>query len=119
MPVTLDQREAQCFVRLEGEINIAAAAELKNVLLQALASEKEVRVDLERATELDVTALQLLWAAERGARGSGRGFALAGRLPEEILEAVMDAGLEKFPVPMDAKQGMRSESAARAGSKDA
>ncbi len=90
---------------MEGEINIAAAAELRNVLLQALASEKEVRVDLERATELDVTAWQLLWAAERGARGSGRGFALAGRLPEEILAAAMDAGLEKFPVPMDAKQG--------------
>ena len=105
MPVTLDQTEAQCFVRLEGEINIAAAAELKNLLLQALASGKELRVDLERAAELDVTALQLLWAAEREARGSGRGFALAGRLPEEILAAATDAGLEKFPAPMDAKQG--------------
>lgn len=103
MPVTLDQSEALCFIRLEGEINITCAAELKKHLLQALSSGKEVRVDLERATELDVTALQLLWAAEREARGSGKGLTLAGRVPEEISRAVNDAGFEKFPVGVEAQ----------------
>ena len=60
-------------------------------------------MDVEHATELDVTALQLLWAAEREARGSSRGFTLAGRVPEEISVAVVDAGLETFPVGMDRK----------------
>jgi anti-sigma B factor antagonist len=68
MPVTLEQGGPLCFLRLEGEISVGSAAELKVALLQALASETDVRLDLERATELDVTALQLLWAAERGLR---------------------------------------------------
>ena len=103
MAVTLDQSEARCVIRLDGEINIVCAAEMKKLLLQALALGRELRVDLEGATELDVTALQLLWAAEREARGSGRGFTLAGRVPEEIAATARDAGLEKFPVGVDAK----------------
>ncbi len=103
VPVILDQSEAVCVIRLEGEIDITSAAELKNVLLEALASGREIRVDLERSAELDVTALQLLWAAEREARGSGRGFTLAGRVPEEILAAMGDSGFETFPVPVGPK----------------
>ena len=70
MPVNLDQGEAQCVIHLEGEIDISSAAELKKLLLLALQSGKELRLDLERATELDVTALQLLWAANAKQRGS-------------------------------------------------
>jgi anti-anti-sigma factor len=103
MAVTLDQSEARRGIGLDGEINIVCAAEMKKLLLQALASGRELRVDLEGATEMDVTALQLLWAAEREARGSGRGFTLAGRVPEEIAATARDAGLEKFPVGVDAK----------------
>ena len=103
MPVTLAQGEAQCVIRLDGEINIGSAAELKKLLLQALASGRELRVDLEHATELDVTALQLLWAAGREARGCSRGFTVAGRVPGEISVAVGDAGFETFPVGVDGK----------------
>lgn len=98
VPVTLDQSEEVCILRLEGEVDIACAAEMKQLLLQALGSGKELRVDVERATELDVTALQLLWATDREARGSGRGFTLAGRVPGEISVAILDAGFGKFPV---------------------
>jgi hypothetical protein len=47
--------------------------------------------------------LQLLWAVEREARGSSRGFTLAGRVPAEISIAVVVAGFETFPVGMDQK----------------
>jgi len=60
-------------------------------------------VDLEHTTELDVTALQLLWAAERKARASGMGFSLLGRVREEISVALSDAGFETFPIPADTK----------------
>jgi anti-anti-sigma regulatory factor len=103
MPITLDQSEALSSIRLEGEINITCAAELKNVLLQALASKKDLRLQLEGTTELDITALQLLWAGEREARGSGVRFTVAGPLPQAISAALVDAGLEKFPVPVDTK----------------
>jgi anti-anti-sigma factor len=106
VPITLHRNEEQCTVHLEGEIDIAGAAELKKLLLQALASGKQLRIDLEHATELDITALQLLLAAEREAHRSNLGFGLAGRLPEEISAAAMDAGFAKFLVPGDGKRGV-------------
>lgn len=99
MPVTLDQNENFCLLRLEGEIDITSATELKTRLLQALASGRELRIDLEGATDLDVTAMQLLWAAEREARRSGMGMAVTGRIPKEISSATRDAGFENFPAP--------------------
>ena len=104
MGVTIDQSEGQCLIRLDGEIGIACARELKKVLLEALAFGKDLQVDLQQATELDVTAMQLLWAAEREARKSGRRFLLAGQVPDEIVVAVMEAGFERFPIPSDEKQ---------------
>jgi anti-anti-sigma factor len=101
--ITLDRKEGQCLIHLEGAVDIASAAELKALLLEALASGKDLRVDLERTSELDVTALQLLWAAERAAGGSGVGFSLSGRVPEEISVALRDAGFEKFPIPADTR----------------
>jgi len=100
MPVTLEQGEGWCLIRMEGEVDISSAADLKKLLIDAVASGKELRVDLERATELDVTALQLLWAAEREARGAVVPVTLAGHLPEAISVAVSDAGFEKFPIPV-------------------
>jgi anti-anti-sigma regulatory factor len=100
--VSLDQSEDLCLVRLVGEVDIGCAAELKRGLVAALESGKPVRVDLAGATDLDVTALQLLWAAGRKAAGSGIGFALAGQLPESILCAVANAGFDSFPVPQTA-----------------
>ena len=97
MPISLDQSEGRCVVRLDGEINIASAAGLKGVLLQALASANELRLDFAGATELDVTALQLLWAAAREARGSGKRVTLARPVPEDVMLAISEAGLEKLP----------------------
>lgn len=98
MPVTLEQDEAVCLVRLEGEVNIASAMEMKKLLLEALGCGKELRVEVEHATDLDVTVLQLLWAAGREARRAGTGFTLAGRIPDEISRAASAAGFDQFPV---------------------
>ncbi len=101
MAVTLDEGKKAWVVRMEGEVTIAVASECKEVLLRALASGKGLRLDLSHATELDATALQLLWAAEREARVSGRTLVLAGELPEAAAELGRRAGFEKFPVPAD------------------
>lgn len=101
MPVTLDQTAGLSVIRLEGEINIASAGELKDLLLRGLASGKELRVDMGKATELDVTALQLLWAADREARKSATRFLLAGPIPDEISVMAAEAGFDTFPVPTD------------------
>ena len=98
MPVTVEQIEAVRFIRLEGEVTIACAAELKKVLLEALASGGELRLDMASATELDITALQLLWAAGREARASGRAYTLEGTVADEIVATATEAGFEKLPI---------------------
>ena len=103
MPIIFNQGEDVCHIRVEGEVNISSAAELKRLLVAALASKKTLRLDLERATDLDVTALQLFWAAEREARESAVGFTLMGRLPEEISDALRDSGFAGFSFPVQPK----------------
>ena len=66
MPVTFDPGAEPGLIRLEGEIDISQADELKRVLLAALQEKHEVRIALESASGMDITAVQLLWAAERG-----------------------------------------------------
>jgi hypothetical protein len=68
------------------------------LLLKVLVPSREVRVSLDQATDLDVTAIELLWAAERAARSTDVHFALAGQVPRRISSAMADAGFEKFPV---------------------
>ena len=100
MGITFEQRDESSLIGLEGVVDIAFAAQLKNILLNALKSGKAVRVALDHSTELDVTALQLLWATEREARATGVEFSLAGPVPQPVSAALKDAGFDSFPVPV-------------------
>jgi len=84
-------------IRLEGVLDIGGATELKQVLLQALESPGPARIALEAVTEMDVTAMQLLWAAEQEARRSGKALALEGRVPEALRNQMQGAGFERVP----------------------
>jgi len=90
----------ECVVHLEGDVGIVNAAELKKLILQTLATGKDLGVDLEQANQLDVTALQLLWVLAREARASGRKLVLVGRIPEVISAAATEAGFDHFPIPL-------------------
>ena len=102
MGVTLEQGEESSVIRLVGAIDINAAAELKKALLDALGAGQRVSVALDLATDLDVTAVQLLWAARRDAGVLGVEFALAGRLPGPVASALLQAGFEDLEAMMAA-----------------
>lgn len=104
MPITLDQSESLSLIRLEGELDITSAVELKKVLLQTIASGKRLRLEVGAVTDLDITTLQLLWAAARDARRSGLNFTLMGQIPKEIATVVADAGFQTFPVSRETEQ---------------
>jgi hypothetical protein len=67
MGVALTEAEGASLISLEGAIDIARAVELRTVLVAALKEGRQLRVCLDEAAELDVTAFQLLWAAGREA----------------------------------------------------
>ena len=78
LPVTLEQQDSHSLLRLEGDLTVTSAAELRNALLESLALGKNLQLDLESAGAIDVTLIQLLWAAGRSAARAGLGFAVHG-----------------------------------------
>jgi len=96
MGISLDRSDAGAVIALTDTVDITCAADLKALLLQALNSGAEVVISLDDATDLDVTALQLLWAAERQARQSAVGFRFAGPVPEPVSAALAEAGFPPF-----------------------
>lgn len=103
MGMTLKRSRKSSVIRLEGEVDIAAAAELRKLLLEACGSGREVRVVLRGVTDLDVTAVQLIWAARRAAEEAGVAFKLSGALPQSVSTALDHAGLEGFLVTLDVR----------------
>jgi anti-anti-sigma factor len=101
--VTLKQSKKSTVIRLEGAIDITGAAEFKKLLLKACESGKEVRVALDGATDLDVIAVELIWAARRSAEGAGVAFTLSGAVPKSVSSALGNAGLQQFLAPLDAR----------------
>lgn len=91
--LSVDREESRWVIRCEGDVAIASAGELKALLLEGLASGKQLRVNLERAGEIDITALQLLCAARREA-GPGP---LVPQVPDSLADIAREAGFGQFP----------------------
>lgn len=95
MAITVDRLEKHWLIRLEGEFGVTSAPELKTLLLEWVASGRDLQMDLERAEEIDITLMQLLWAAGREAARAGAG--MVSRVSEAAAMAARDAGFERFP----------------------
>lgn len=96
MAVRFDPSAEPGVIRLEGAIDIAGAAKLQAVLLEALAGGKAMRIAFAAATGIDVTAVQLLWAARREAEASGAALAVEGPVAETVRATLCEAGCERI-----------------------
>jgi anti-anti-sigma regulatory factor len=101
MGVTLEQSETQNLLRLQEAVGIGCASEFKELLALALGSGREVRISVEGVTDLDVAAVQLLWAAERKAKGAGVSFSYVDAPPEAVLASLSEAGLQHLIFPVN------------------
>jgi anti-anti-sigma regulatory factor len=99
LPVTVERQETHWRIRLEGELAMASMAELQSALLEGLASKKELHLDMTRTDEIDLAALQLLWAAGRAAGRAGT--KILARISDAVAATAQDAGFERFPVPVE------------------
>jgi len=108
LSVMIDQTGDLCCVRFEGEVTLDCAAELQKLLLEAVSSRKALAVNLERAVRLDVSATQLLFAAQREAARAGRVISVSGTIPAEVEKTLRESGVDLF-APADATTGDRCE----------
>ncbi len=97
--MTVERTGNSWILHVEGDTGMALAAELKAVLLEGLASPHEIEIDLERAGEIDLTVLQLLYAAahQAGVRHGGESRGFVSRVPEALAAMARQAGFESFP----------------------
>ena len=98
MSVMIEQGAIFSTVRLGGDIGICAAVELRGVLIEAISSGLDIKVEFAGVTALDITTLQLLWAADLAADRAGTKLLQSGPIPAAV-EAAMDlARIERLTV---------------------
>lgn len=66
-------------LRLDGEVTIYRAQEIKRILLDALEHSVALRIDLAGVSELDSAGVQLLVAAKKAADAERKPFELANQ----------------------------------------
>jgi hypothetical protein len=93
--LTVEHNETHWIIRLVGDCTMSSAGELKALLLTGLASEKRLQVDLELAGVIDITLLQLLWAAAHQTAPENLGCVT--HAPEALKDLARYAGFESFP----------------------
>ncbi len=85
---------------IEGEMTIFRALELKEMIGPALASNRDVEIDLSRVTELDSSGLQLMLSAklESVVRGTHLSFVGHGPAVSEVLDLCEVGGFFGDPI---------------------
>ncbi len=82
-------------VILDGDLTIDHAAGIKNILIQALESAKEVSIRLRDVTAADISCLQLLCSAHKTAVKSDKKITLDDGCSEIFRQTVADAGFSR------------------------
>ncbi len=78
--------DGQAVLHVEGELTVPGAVEMKGALLGALDGGRDIRIDLDEVTGIDLTALQLLCGARKFSVKNGVSFSLKSPLPERVRE---------------------------------
>ena len=88
MTINVDKKNGLSSLRIEGEMTIFTALELKKGLLDNLADCSGLEIDLSQVNEFDTAGFQLLFLTKRDANMSDKSFRIISHSPasELILE---------------------------------
>ena len=102
MESTSDNGSDPCYLRLEGEMTIFTATDIKERLLAPLPHCRQVDVDLSRVSEMDSAGLQLMLLAKREATAQGKDIRFVAHSPAvlDVLELCQLTGYFGDPVVM-------------------
>jgi anti-anti-sigma regulatory factor len=93
--MTAMQQDKETTLNLSGHLIIDRAAELKAELVAAIAENRRVFIDLSQAEELDLSCLQLVYAARRSASAVGKELHFVGTVPARIAKRLSSSGFLK------------------------
>jgi anti-sigma B factor antagonist len=89
------KKAAASMLRIEGEMTIYRAFELKQALFAELETSAVLELDLANVTELDTAGVQLLLLARKSAQAGQRQLRL-GALSPAVAETLGLLGLSKY-----------------------
>jgi ABC-type transporter Mla MlaB component len=79
-------------VQLDGPLSVRSIAETRAILLEALANHDTVQVDCSAAESVDLSVIQLLLAARRGAGEDGKKLTMAAPATGVLRVALEQGG---------------------------
>jgi anti-anti-sigma factor len=82
-------------LKASGMVTIAAAAQFKQALQEALEAGPALELDLSGLTQIDLSGLQLLCATHRSAEQAGKQFHIINKGNEVFRNSVADAGFNR------------------------
>ena len=85
-------RKNKSFLKLDGEMNISRATDLKDALLESLEKAETVEINLNDVTGIDLSCLQLLCSAHRSASKEGKALTIKDPSLPLYIEARKNAG---------------------------
>ncbi len=84
-------------VNLQGSLSIERAAALKAEIAEALRGGDSVLLSLSLAEDLDLSCLQVIYAAKRQALSSGKALHFLGSVPSRIARRLAACGFLRGP----------------------
>jgi len=84
--------DQQNVVKLDGRLTVERAVQLKEILLKEIGRSDDIVVDCSSAIDMDVSFLQILYAASRFCESNKKKFALSGRCSEVMKKVLRKAG---------------------------
>ena len=87
-----DQNSAPKVLKPSGSLNVDRAAALQAEFSSALGEAAHVLVDFSEVEEIDLSVLQILYAARRSAAAAGKEFHLIGSIPSKVVKRLVACG---------------------------
>lgn len=103
MSFRCDRDESRFLIEAEGSLGIEVAAEFKATLVEAASSGLATHLDIARATSIDASCLQLIWAAANRTSPAIQPLSVVGDLPASIELAIHTAGFDDLLGPVTRK----------------
>lgn len=95
-PLKITNRKDRTMVTISGPMTVVQAVELKNGLLKAFESGKDVELSLAGLTEVDLTGLQLVCSSHKTSIQRGVRLSLAAPPPQPFCEIASLAGMQRM-----------------------
>jgi anti-anti-sigma regulatory factor len=105
MKYQTDEENGRQVLRLEGDLGIEQAGELREIFIREMEIQGPLNLNLDGVKTAHVACLQILCSAHRTFWTSGQGLTLDGPLPPLFNQALEDAGFDREKgCPLDSTQ---------------